>query len=279
MPPILIDRLDDPRLAPYRQLKATNATRGRSEFVVEGAKLVERLIASRFPVASVLATDRKLAAVAQLVPEAVPLYVIPHQLADVLVGFNFHQGVLGCGLRIEPPSLDAIVPGAGERFTLVVCPRLDNPENLGAILRLADVFGVAAVLAGPGCPDPLSRRVLRVSMGMALRVPVITTPRLPDDLRRLRDESGVELVAAVAHEQAMPFDSYRRPPRIALVLGRESSGLEGPWDELCRRRLVVPMRSGAESLNVAVAAGIMLYHLTRDEPRVIARDHDSASPG
>ena len=60
---------------------------------------------------------------------------------------------------------DEIIARAGPRLTLVVCPRLSNPENLGAIARIGDVFGIDAILAGPSCPDPLSRRVLRVSMG------------------------------------------------------------------------------------------------------------------
>jgi tRNA G18 (ribose-2'-O)-methylase SpoU len=273
MPIIRIDTLDDPRLAPYRQLKATNATRGRNEFVVEGAKLVDRLIESRYPTLSVVATGRKLATIAPRVPEAVPLYVIPNDLADVLVGFNFHQGVLGCGQRLDPPALGPILHEAGERLTLVVCPRLDNPENLGAILRLADVFGVAAVVAGPGCPDPLSRRVLRVSMGMALRVPVVQPNDLRATLEGLRDEHGFELVAAVAEGRATPFDRYERPGRVGLLLGRESSGLDPSWMDLCARKLVIPMRAGAESLNVAVAAGILLYGLTRGEL------HDSASAG
>lgn len=257
-----ITSLSDERLTPYRQLKATNDTRGRSFFVVEGAKLVERLIESRHPVVSVVATERRVHTIAELVPADVPLYVIPNALADVLVGFNFHQGVLACGRRGNPPALEAVLDAAADPITLVACPRLDNPENFGSILRLADVFGVPAVLVGAGCPDPFSRRVLRVSMGMALRVPVIAAPDLPGALRGLHDRWGFDRVAAVADPAATPLDRYRRRERVVLLLGRESSGLEDAWLEGCEHRLVIPMRPGAESLNVGVAAGILLYHLT-----------------
>ena len=70
-------------------------------------------------------------------------------------------------------------------FFLVLCPKISNPENLGAIARIGDVFGIDAILAGPECPDPLSRRVLRVSMGAALRLPVIASPQPIETARRL----------------------------------------------------------------------------------------------
>jgi tRNA G18 (ribose-2'-O)-methylase SpoU len=265
MPRVPITDLDDPRIAIYRNLKATNQTRSSGQFVVEGEKLFDRLLASKFLLASVLAGDRHESRVAAKVPAAVPLYVLPHDLLDLLVGFNFHQGVLAAGERGAGLALgiDAIAAGMGARATLIVCPRLDNPENLGALIRLGDVFGVDALLAGPRCPDPLSRRVLRVSMGMALRLPVIASNSLERDLARLGAYGGFTTVATTIEPGAEPLDAFRRPPRLALVFGSESAGLDPDWVARCDRRLTIPMRPGAESLNVAVAAGIILYHVTR----------------
>lgn len=267
MPRIPLDDLGDARIAIYRQLKTSNLTRRDDRFVVEGEKLVERLVESRFPVSSVLVTDRHEPRVSAWLPEDVPRYVVPQGLIDALVGFNFHQGVLGCGVRLPWPSLDDLVRDAGERLTLVVCPRLDNPENLGAIIRLGDVFGVDAVLVGGRCPDPFSRRVLRVSMGMALRLPVLDSPDLAADLRRLQSEWGVEFAATVVDTDAEPLATSGRAPRFGLLLGCEGNGLEPEWAELCDRRVTIPMRPGAESLNVAVAAGILLYHFTGETDR------------
>lgn len=263
MPAILIDDLDDPRVAIYRDLKATNQTRRSGQFVVEGDKLVDRLLASPFPVASVLATDRLEPAMARLVPSAVPLYVVPHSAVSELVGYNFHRGVLAAGLRRPWPSADALARGCGPRATFVVCPRLDNPENLGAVARISDVFGVDAVLTGDRCPDPLSRRVLRVSMGSVLRVPVVACPDLAAEVDRLRRDHHFLTVATVADPTAEPLDAFRRPDRLALFLGSEGQGLGPVWIALCDRWVTIPMRPGAESLNVAVAAGIALHHVMR----------------
>lgn len=258
-----ITELDDPRLAMYRDLKVTNATRDSGQFVVEGEKLFERLLASPFPVASVLATDRLEALVAPRVPAGVPLYVVPEARIEQVVGYNFHRGVIACGVRRPWPGADALAEAAGARATFVVCPRLDNPENLGAVVRIADVFGVDAVLTGLRCPDPLSRRVLRVSMGSSLRVPVVSSGRLAEVIGRLRAGHGFVTAATVMDPAAEPLDAFRRPDRLALFLGSEGHGLEPEWLALCDRRVTIPMRAGAESLNVAVAAGIALYLATR----------------
>jgi tRNA G18 (ribose-2'-O)-methylase SpoU len=263
MPRTTIADLNDPRIAVYRSLKATNLTRWGQEFVVEGAKLVARLLASRFPLVSVLTTDRREAELADWLPADVPLFIVSHSLIDRVVGFNFHQGVLGCGIRRPGPSLSDVVEQAGPRLTLVVCPKLTNPENLGAIIRIADVFGVDAVVVGGPCPDPLSRRVLRVSMGTALRVPVVAPIDLGAELERARASRSVELVAAALDPGAEPLDGFVRQARTALVLGNENEGLSEEWLRRCDRRVTIPMRPGAESLNVGVAAGILLYELAR----------------
>ena len=263
MPRVFIDRLDDPRIEVYRQLKRSNLTRAGTQFVVEGEKLFDRLREGRFPIASVLTTEQFEPRVAPRVPHGVPLYVVPDALLSVTVGFNFHRGVLAAGYRRPwPAPLDHVRPD-GERTTVVVCPTLNNPENLGAIVRISDVFGVDAILVGPRCPDPLSRRVLRVSMGTCLRLPVLVLDDLAAVVERLRDELGFELVATDLDPAAARFDAVERGDRLALFLGSEGTGLDAEWLRRATRRVTIPMRPGAESLNVAVAAGILLYHFAR----------------
>ena len=266
MPLEHIADLDDPRIAAYRSLKATNQTRGLKQFVVEGEKLVSRLAASRFPVVSILATSRfDHSRLAEILRVDVPVYSVPHEKIHAIVGFPFHRGVLGCGQRVPWPACDEIVGHAGKRSTLVVCPKISNPENLGAIARIGDVFGVDGILAGPSCPDPLCRRVLRVSMGSVLRLPVIVTDGLVELAASLGAELGVEFWAAVADREAASFETAHRPDRLALVLGDEDQGVDRDWLNRCRQTVTIPMRFGASSLNVSIAAGILLYHLTRPE--------------
>jgi tRNA G18 (ribose-2'-O)-methylase SpoU len=263
MPLIPIGDLDDPRLAIYGSLKTTNLTRGLDQFVVEGEKLVARLLESRFPLVSILVTDRHLPALGWNVPEEVPVFVLPHDQIDRLVGFPFHRGVLACAARQPWPPIDEIIASRPAPGLLVVCPKLSDPENLGAIARICDVFGVAAIMTGPECPDPLSRRVLRVSMGSVLRVPVVASDRLADETQRLVDLFDLRLFAAVPDPSAVPFEQVALAPRSALVLGDEDRGIDPEWLTRCHERITIPMRAGARSLNVAVAAGILIQRLLR----------------
>ncbi len=198
-------------------------------------------------------------------PASVPVYVVPFEKIHAIVGFRFHRGVLACAQRTAWPAIEEIMRRGEGPCTLVVCPKLSDPENLGAIVRIGDVFGINAILAGPSCPDPLSRRVLRVSMGSALRLPVIVLDRLEETASRLASSFQVELWAAVTDPLADSFDQRSRPDRLALILGDEDRGVDADWRARCLRSITIPMRPGAGSLNVAVAAGILLYNLTRNK--------------
>ena len=259
MPLVRINSLDDPRLAPYRHLKDTNQSRWAGQFICEGEKLVRRLLASRFPVDSLLIGERFVERFAGLPPADVPVWVVPDDLIEPLVGFDFHRGILACGRRLPNPSLDELAPLGGP-LTLAICPNVQDPENLGAILRISNAFGVHGVLTGRGSADPFSRRVLRVSMGASLYVPIRESHEVKAELMKLRETLGVQLAATVLDETAEPLTRAKRPDRFGLLFGNEGHGLDPEIVALCDRRLTIPMHQRADSLNVAVAAGIFLYH-------------------
>lgn len=278
MPVITIDDLDDPRVAVFRDVKAQNSRRNGELFVVEGRRTVERLLASRFATEAVLLSERKQREWLPLLPPDLAVYVLPQSLAAELVGFNFHVGVMAAGRRQPSPTLDewlAAWPRRGDSsgsmphvdsspdrpLTIVVCPSCDNPENLGAILRITAALGGDGVLLGDRCCDPFSRRVVRVSMGAALQLPICESQDLLRDLRRLRVEWGVELLATALAAEAIPLEACQRGPRIALLLGNEAEGLSAEYLAAADRCLTIPMAPQTDSLNVAVAAGIFLYHL------------------
>ena len=102
-------------------------------------------------------------------------------------------------------------------------------------------------------------------MGSVLRLPVLITDSPLDLAEFLRREFDVEFWSAVASPQTRPFDTIARPSRLALVLGDEDQGVSDEWIGRCQESVTIPMRAGASSLNVAVAAGILLQHLTRPD--------------
>ena len=264
MPLILIDSLDDPRVEPYRNLKMKNLLRGGQFFIAEGKKVVERLLLSDFQTASVFVSRKRVEEWETIVPPDVPLYFADQNVMSELVGFDFHVGVVGCGVRRPSPPLELMLPKETPRLTVVACPNCDNPENMGAIVRISAAFGIDALILGKGCCDPFARRVFRVSMGTAFTLPIIESRDLLSDLQRLKGEWGFELAGTVLDENAEHLDTAKRSSRFGILMGNEDVGLDVSWTELCDRKLTIPMCRGTDSLNVAVAAGIVLHHFTRE---------------
>lgn len=263
MPLIEVHEIDDPRLDVYRHLKKTNLTRWSGQFIAEGKKLVVQLLESEFEVESVLTSEKFVDLLEPLATGRradVPIYVLPHRLAQMLVGQKFHAGMLGCGIRHAPPPLTELVT-PDRRHLFVACAGTENPDNIGAILRIAAAFGVTAVLLGSGCSDPFSRRALRVSMGNALRVPVFEYgDELSARLLDLRQHCCAELVASLLADDAEHLRDVTLESSVVVLLGNEDAGLSDEFIELADRRVTIPMHSGTDSLNVSVAAGIFLHH-------------------
>lgn len=261
---IPIDSLEDPRVEPYRNLKMKNVQRGGDFFIAEGKKVVERLLESDFQTKSVFISQKREGEWTSKVPSEVPLYVATQDVMNELIGFDFHVGVVGCGVRRPNVPLERILPKEARRLTVVACPNCDNPENLGAIVRIGAAFGIDALLLGKSCCDPFARRVIRVSMGTAFKLPIIESVDLHGDLQRLKDEWQFELAATVLDDGAEQLDKANRSTRFGILLGNEDTGLDESWTSLCDRKLTIPMCRGTDSLNVAVTAGIILHHLTRE---------------
>jgi tRNA G18 (ribose-2'-O)-methylase SpoU len=241
-------------------MKDRDLARIGRRFIAESEPVTRRLIASDFPTESVLVIERKADEIAALEKSDVPVYVMRHELMNQLVGFKFHSGVLAVGRRKPDPLLSDVVPVKG-LVTLVVCPDTNNTENLGMIIRVATGFGASAMLLGERCANPFYRQSIRVSMGTIFKLPIVQSQDLAEDLKWLKEQQSVERVATVVGMEAEPLASARRSERMAILFGNEGDGLGPQWLELCDRRVTIPMKLGTDSLNVHVAAAVILYEL------------------
>lgn len=256
--------IDDPRIALYREVKESELLNGHGLFVAEGEHLVRRLLHSRYETHSVLVEE---ACAVKLAPDTagrdLPVYTVDKKLIRLIAGYDFNRGALALGVRRPLPSPDRWMPSLHEKALLVICPEINDAENLGAILRTAAAFEVTGVILGERCRDPFYRRTLRVSMGAVFTLPMAQSMDLARDLQRLRTDHGLSLVATVLHDATVSLPAYAPPRRCGLLFGTESQGLGSEWLSLCDERLTLPMGQRTDSLNVAVAAGIFLYHCSR----------------
>lgn len=269
---MLITDPQDPRLDDFRDL--TRADRrpdrpgGQGLVIAEGVPVVERLLASPYPVRAIMGVASKIAALPDT--RAVPSYVVPVEVMDAVVGFHLNRGVLACADRAPAPSFSALIACASR---VLVLEGVGDHENLGSLFRNAAAFGVDGVVLGPRCSDPLYRRAVRVSMGNVLRVPFCSVGTAPSARSARRDEIGWpqalhELRAAGFDVLAMTPDAsaidLRTLPastsKVAVLVGAEGPGLTDLAMRAATRTVRIPMADGVDSLNVATAAAVALAH-------------------
>lgn len=256
---------------------------GEGFFLAEGELVVRTLLRSSYETASVLVRETyvgKLAEDLERLPAQTPVFTASQQTLDEIVGFHIHRGILACGVRPREMATARIIERAR---TVVVLEDLSNHDNVGAIFRnvgclspVVEVEGTGAegryvrgagVLLSARCCDPLYRKSLRVSMGHALRVPFGVMGAWDREMEALRGAgyTTVALTPGTGEEASegefIDLARVRWPQRVALLLGAEGPGLTKramQGADLCVR---IPMAAGADSLNVATSAAVVLAQM------------------
>lgn len=264
---IEIDAVDDPRLDPFRWRERQLASRadrleavGSGMFVAEGDLVVERsLAAGREPVA-LLCARRHAPAMAARVGDTVPVYVGGDTLRREVTGLGVPLGITGLFRR--PALLDVDVLVASSR-RIVVMEAVDNPTNLGAVVRSAAALGWDALVLDATSADPLARRALRVSMGTGVTLPFARLGS-HDSVAALLGRHRCTSVALTPAPDAAPIPDVHTDGRVALLLGSERDGLSAATMAAATVRARIPMHAGVDSLNVGAAAAIALHELGPD---------------
>jgi tRNA G18 (ribose-2'-O)-methylase SpoU len=266
---IPVSSLDDPRVAGYRAVADPARLLAEGLFVVEGRLVVPRLLehsastgrwagAAESVLLSPAAFERMRAVVDR--HPSVPVYVAPQAVMDGLVGFNMHRGCLALARRPAIPELRCDAEPGPRR--ILVLEGVNNPDNVGGIFRSAAAFGADLVVLGPACADPLYRKAVRTSMGATLDVPYVSAGEWPAALDRLAS-SGVRVLALTTDADACPLSRFvPGPAPLALLAGAEGAGLSEAARARADMRVTIPMTGRVDSLNVATAISIALYHVT-----------------
>lgn len=251
--------------AEARRLRGLAAARQRASsglFLAEGVRLVEDLLASpvvpRTAVVSTSLEDTERGrALAQRLRATVRTVEVSEQQLRAIATTESPQGVV---VAAEIPRYTLGEIELRERELVVVLDAVQDPGNFGTIVRSADAFGAAFVAALPGTVDPWNPKAVRSGAGSSLRVPIIEAAAT-DVAEYLRHER-FRLLGADAGGRSI--DEIGATSRAALVLGNEGAGIRPDVRGLLDESVAVPILGSAESLNVGVAAGILLYLLSRE---------------
>lgn len=228
------------------------------EMVCEGEKMLGEALSSGMDIHDILvAEDAELDTelLRQAEGQGAKLYICPSSLLGKVSNVKTPQGVV---FSCERPVAELHVLQDAKR--LMVLEGLQDPGNLGTIIRTADAFALDGIILCEGCVDPTSPKVVRATMGAAFRMPIAAAP-LEQTAAFLR-EQNMPLYAAALSESSVPL-AHVDLTRAAVMIGNEGRGITKKAAALCTQQIIIPMDGRAESLNASVAASIIMYEMSR----------------
>lgn len=221
-------------------------------FFAEGPKLCLELAKSCTP-RTAYATEAAMEKTPTL-ESLRPTLIAPH-VAEKLAGTKTSQGVFVLFEQPAPP-----VERLDTATHILALEGVQDPGNVGTLLRSAAAFGFDGVLLSKGCAAPFAPKTLRASMGTAGRLPVAPVQDLPQALQQLRARGVVCLAAALYHSRPLDEAPQSYPDGLCAVIGSEGQGLTDAAVQACDMAVRIPMTDLVESLNAGVAGSVLLWH-------------------
>jgi TrmH family RNA methyltransferase len=251
----------NPKVKHIRALARKKERYAAQQFVIEGVRLIEEAMDARVAPSLVLHTanieaDARARALIERLRAATPeVFAVSDAVMKAIAGTETPQGILAVVPFIVLP-----LP-AQPQFVLILDPVRD-PGNVGTILRSARAAGVDAVFFAPGTADPYNDKVVRAAMGAHFFVPFRVIPRWEEIADATRHIPRVYLADARG-EIVYTRADWSRP--LALIIGGEAAGASDAAQKIATARVAIPMRGGAESLNAAMAATLLLFEAARSK--------------
>src|SRR5580698_5857181 len=250
-------RLKELRMAFHRA-----ALTERGECAIEGVKIIEEALRSGQHLESIFFSESARPLAEKLLPQInsrTEALLVPNELFKSIVPSETPQGVAAL-VKIRAFSSNELL----DRSTvgpLIVAAGLQDPGNLGTILRSAEAFGAAGIFLTEGTVSPYNSKVLRASAGSFFRLPLLRIPSA--ELTPLLKRAGIRLLATSSHNgTALPKIDWTLP--LAIFIGNEGAGLSSDLTSQMDETLMIPQAAHVESLNAGVAASIVLYEATRN---------------
>ena len=250
----------NPLVKRFRDL-ARNGGAGDT-LLLDGQHLVEEALASDVPIevavfAEKHAQGRLLTLAAQTQRAGAKTIAVTDQVLAALSPVQHPSGVVAIARR-PPQTIEQVF--AKRPQLVVLLSEVQDPGNVGAIIRAAEACGASGLVSGVATADPFGWKALRGAMGSTFRLPVAREPI--DGALQVAHEAGVRVFATVPRGGTpLPECDLRGP--AAILLGGEGGGLPAMWLDAADERLTIPMRGQVDSMNVAIAAALILYEASR----------------
>ena len=248
-----------------------------AEVLLDGEHLLQEALLCDIPIEIAAFSDKQLAGTAspgariakEIKKRGGRIVTVTDTVLAAISPVQHPTGVVAIG-RARPADVRVVMSAVTEHPLVLILAGIQDPGNVGAIVRAAAAFGASGMIAIEGSANPFSWKALRGGMGSTFRLPIASRAVLSDVIAAAGDEN-IRLVAAVPRGGTpLPMIDLRRP--TAVVLGSEGMGLSGATMAAVQEFVTIPMHAPVESLNVAVAAALILYEASRQRQNLRATD-------
>jgi len=256
---VKITSKSNPLIVETAKLKSLKYRQETGLFLIEGIKVIEMALGSAQSVQKFFVDEDKEDTFLNIIEKAetngVKIISVSSQVAQKLAFGKTTQGVFATVKMSNLKSDEA------NGSLIVACEDISDPGNMGTIIRTADAVGVTSIILSHGCVDVYNDKVVRASMGSLFNVKTITSDDFRNDISCLKDKG---YFAACGHLEGDDFFSRKQHEKNVLIIGNEARGVSEDIRDICDGKWRLPMKGDAESLNAAVAAGIMMYDIMKD---------------
>lgn len=261
MPIKYIYDLSSNELLPYKGLKKHNCS--RAFFIAETHTVIENAIEAGCIPSSFLVAEKYLKGRDKTLLEKFPdtiIYTSSDEVLAELTGYSLTRGILCAMTRPVMPDMNQLINKANRLAVLV---NVQDPTNIGAIVRSACCLGIDAILFDSSCCDPLHRKSIRTSMGSIFKIPWVQAETSGEELAHCLRQKGIKTLALALDPSAVALNAIDTNTPVAVFFGSEGDGLDSRTKESCDNTVIIPMSNKMDSLNVAAAAAIVFWELAK----------------
>lgn len=253
-----MERIESVKNQKIKNAKKLHTRKGREKFgsfLIEGSHLVEEAIKNEVIINEIF-VDENFAITPQLEKCDAPFYIVNEKIMKEISETETPQGIAAVCELIGKRPLQLKKNG-----NYILLDQIQDPGNLGTIIRTADSAGCDGIILGHGTVDVYNGKVLRSTQGSLFHLPIVKGD-LEEWIDKLEAEN-IPVYGTALNDEAISYDQVESQEAFALIMGNEGSGIDHNILKRTKQNLYIPIYGKAESLNVAVATGILLYHLRK----------------
>ena len=271
--PKTITSRSNPRIMEAAKLQEKKHRSRAKRFFFEGHKLFSEARAAHVPIECVIVEEQAFEKYAELFEApSFEILVVPSSVYEKITAEQAPQGIFCTAEFLDNLKISHTNEISGSQLgsiiqtetpqKILICDGLRDPGNLGTVIRTANALGFDRLILSADCADVYNPKTVRAAMGALFRLEMSIVDDIPAAIGELQ-ANGYDVRAAALNENAMPLNTYCVTAHTVFVIGNEGHGLSEETVAACNGAVIIPMAEGAESLNAAIAASLLMWERTR----------------